>query len=587
MFPWNAGFLLSPKQEAPSESRDYLLGYQSTEIETLKTLESIKPDLLAFNLKFNDSSFRGVEQVSLGCHSVGFALPHIDTRHARSLAMGTYGRMGKVLPPVKDPQFYEKLKTLTNNWIKDRKIQSLPRDYDFSVESWLSKTHYPEWRKEQLRKVHEEVLHMYERNDKEELKNFRVKLFCKDEVYVDFKHARGIYAREDVAKIVFGPYFKAMEEELYKQPEFIKHVPVQERAEYITNRLYREGGKYVQTDYSSFEALFNAQLQDNCEFQFYRHMLTEIHNEQNMPPLMAEVLMGINRIDNKYFSCMLNACRMSGEMNTSLGNGFSNLMLMNYICDQLGLLCIGVVEGDDGLFVFIDESPTAQQFKDIGCIIKLEVFNELSKASFCGLLFDPEGKQIVTNPYEILAQFGWTTKEYARANSKKLMMLLRSKSLSYMYQYPGCPIVTELANYGLRVSRSFDIRKHAKSGKMSMWEREQLLEALDNKHLCVKQEIKLSTRLLFEELYGISYNEQLLIENALAKLTKLQPLNFKSLIDAVPNSWVHYYEEYAVSLKKNEKVTEVEFTPNTIAGLDSLDILDPVRYASSLISAPS
>ena len=500
-----------------------LLGYHSNEIPALCSVEC-KDSVSVFNLKYNDSSFRGVEQVSLLCHTEGFALPHVDTRHARTLAAGVEGRMGKKLPPVKVVDFYSNLKQTTKTWIDRRKIEPLPKDYDFSFDTWLSKTHYPEWRKEQLRKINAEIQYMFERNDRDELKHFRVKLFCKDEVYLDFKHARGIYAREDVAKVVFGPYFKAIEEVIYGEKEFIKHVPVQKRAEYITEMLYTEGGKYVQTDYSSFEALFNPTLMENCEFVLYDHMLKHIPEGNFMLDILREVLQGTNVIENKHFHALVVASRMSGEMNTSLGNGFSNLMLMFNLCERLGLECRGVVEGDDGLFVFTGQTPTTEQFTEMGCSIKLEVFTELSKASFCGLLFDPEALQIVTNPYEILAQFGWTTKDYAKASLNKLKMLLRSKSLSYLYQYPGCPIVSELAEFGLRVTRSFDIRKYAQNGKMCMWEREQLLQALDNKHLCVKQEIHIGTRLLFEELYGISVSEQLMIEKYLRNKNDLSPL---------------------------------------------------------------
>lgn len=493
------------------------------------------------------------------CHTEGFALPHVDTRHARSLAAGVYGRMGKDLPPVKDINFYGSLKIHAQQWIEDRKITPVAADYDFSLEAWLKKTHYPEWRKEQLRKISEEVTHMLERNDANELKNFKIKLFCKDECYVDFKHARGIYAREDVAKVMFGPYFKAIEEIIYKEPEFIKHVPVRDRAEYITERLYTPGGRYAQTDYSSFESLFNADLMENCEFVVYDHMLGGIPSGGFMLDLFREVLQGKNRIENKFFHAMVEACRMSGEMNTSLGNGLSNLMLFSYLCAKNKVECIGVVEGDDGLFVFTGKVPSTQDFTDMGCLIKLEIFNELSKASFCGLLFDPEAKQIVTDPFEVLAQFGWTTKEYAKASRNKLKMLLRSKSLSYLYQYPGCPIINELAAYGLRVTASYDVRHYIRNGKMSMWEREQLIDAFENKHLCVREEPKLATRLLFEELYGIGVSEQLMIEKYLRDKTDLSPLRFPSLSNAVNPNWVKYYNLYGVDLKQNEDSALVEF----------------------------
>ena len=253
-----------------------------------------------------------------------------------------------------------------------------------------------------MREVHEKVIKPLSHLSKRKRKYFIVKLFAKDEVYVDFKHAGGIYARDDVAKCYFGPYFKRIEDELYKHPSFIKHVPVSERAKYISEMLDRPGGVFIQTDYSSYESHFSPEMMKSCEFVLYEYMYSKTPGGNGAVGVMKKVLAGVNPIENRYFNCAILACRMSGEMNTSLGNSFSNLMLYSFVASKLDLEPVGVVEGDDGLFLaYPDKAPTTEMFTEMGCIIKLNQFKHLSEASFCGLLFDEVDKQIITDPVKV------------------------------------------------------------------------------------------------------------------------------------------------------------------------------------------
>lgn len=299
-------------------------------------------------------------------------------------------------------------------------------------------TNYPLWRKEELRTINEEVIKPLADLTKKKRKYFLVDLFAKDENYVEFKHARGIYARDDVAKCYFGPFFKCIENQLYKHPAFIKHVPVDERAEYISEMLDVPGNVFIQTDYSSYESHFSPKLMKSCEFVLYEYMLRDVPRGLEGLWVMKTVLQGVNPIKNKFFSCVITACRMSGEMNTSLGNGFANLMLYSFQCSRLGIEAVGVVEGDDGLFsAKPGKHPTTDMFTESGCIIKLNTFTSLSEASFCGLLFDETDKQIITDPVKVLLKFGWTTKQYAGARQNKLKSLMRVKAMSTLVQYGG------------------------------------------------------------------------------------------------------------------------------------------------------
>ena len=82
------------------------------------------------------------------------------------------------------------------------------------------------------------------------------------------------------------------------------------------------------------------------EFVLYTYMLQHVIGGEHILGIMKEVLCGKNIVQNRYLDCIIEARRMSGEMNTSLGNRFSNLMFMAIVCEKLGLNCNGVVVGD-------------------------------------------------------------------------------------------------------------------------------------------------------------------------------------------------------------------------------------------------
>lgn len=448
--------------------------------------------------------------------------------------------------PVAYKSFNKNLRLFTSQWVRENLVPLSVAD-DMSFESWLEDTNYEEWRKVELRTVYNEVLNPLQDMGKKKRKYFLIDLFTKDECYLDVKHARGIYARDDVAKCYFGPYFKRIEDKLYKHPAFIKHVPVSERAEYIFDRLQSPGMVYVQTDYTSYESHFSPELMRSCEFVLYKYMLKETLGGVEALNVMRMVLQGENHIKNKFFSCMITACRMSGEMNTSLGNGFSNLMLYSFQCHRLGVPVNGVVEGDDGLFAALPgRHPTTDMFTESGCIIKLNVFERISDASFCGLLFSEVDKQIITDPIKVMLKFGWTTKQYAKASQRKLTGLLRAKSMSFLVQYPGCPLLAAMSRYGLRISRGYDVRSLIGRKGINDYERQNLKYAHDNFQQYMDQEPGLDTRLLFEELFGIDVMTQYVIEAMFDAKNDLKPINLDLITDLIPNQYLEYWNEYTV-----------------------------------------
>lgn len=491
-----------------------------------------------------DISSRNPVKASSGSHVEGWTQPHGDPKDPKSAGAAILKRAGAKAPgSVGNRRVRRKLQRLgrwVRKWLQKHLVPLTP-DADTGFETWLANTNYPEWRKEELRKVYYEHVSINPRSAKEA----EVKTFMKDESYPEFKQQRAINARVDAMKCRLGPIFKLIESVVYKRPEFIKHVPVAKRAQYIMDYVYREGAEYVATDYTSFEALFTRQVMENCEFLLYDYMTQYLPEHDQFMQTVRDVLGGTNKLLANTLRASLAATRMSGEMCTSLGNGFSNLMFFLFLSEEVGYKNVRiVVEGDDGLATGEGRPPSIEDFASLGLTIKLDRHRDLCRASFCGLIFDETDKLVVTDPLEVLSEFGWVNAQYCRARSHKRLALLRCKALSAAHQYPGVPIIASLADYALRITRGLDIRRLADSKLFNQWDRDQLYAAMKDEARIKRIDVPFNTRLLVAEQYGIPIDAQLSTEAYLDSLNKPTVLVLPWLDPIVPKDWIQYFYGY-------------------------------------------
>lgn len=507
-------------------------GYRSHEVPLARPGDTRKGFKVS-SWRRDDESLRSPVAVSLGPHVRGYLQPHPDQQHVPTIVDGLKKRIGCVLPQP-DPVLCKRFETFVRKWIREN-LRKLDLTHDVSFESWISEAPYPAKRKEELRLVFED-LKVHPLNEKD----FECKSFIKDEHYPEWKHARTINSRSDRFKVWSGPIFHAIEKVLFKMPYFIKKIPAPKRAKFIFDNVYMYGASYIATDYSSFEASFVQSMMQSCEFQLYQYMTEDVENGEEWYATIAKALAGTQHLRFKRATCQTKATRMSGDMCTSLGNGFTNLMVALFIGEEQGLGTLrGVFEGDDGLFCYQFGKPDPSIYAKLGFNIKLEVHTDITQASFCGLVFDVKSLVNCVDPSDILSLVGWTTSKYYGANRKTMMMLLRAKGLSLAYQYPHCPVVCRLAAYILRVTRSFDVRKLAESRNMSQWERVQLVEALSSGHPQETQPVE-SCRWIIEEKWGWSVAKQRRVEAYLDSLNEVQEL----IIDLDNDIWADYWQNY-------------------------------------------
>lgn len=267
--------------------------------------------------------------------------------------------------------------------------------------------------------------------------------FIKAESYDERKEARGINSRCDAFKAFSGPYFSALEAQIYKNPWFIKHVPVPERPKIIA-ALARAGLRYYENDYKAFESHFVKEFMRICECTLYERAFSKYPYAASF---INKVISGKNRIHMRGgLMFELEARRMSGDMCTSLGNGFTNLMIVLFIVQRKGGVVSGFVEGDDGLFA-TDVELGKSDFEDVGFTVEINEVPHPCLGHFCGMLCTTHG-EVLKDPRRVFRTFFWTSSAIFGGN-KVMMSLLRSKAISLCYELPNCPILGALGRKAL------------------------------------------------------------------------------------------------------------------------------------------
>jgi hypothetical protein len=546
------------KSQAPHLT--ILWGYRSNEQKVAsvwtrslsKNEETIKldPSVRITSFRQNDVHERRPVAGTLPLYVEGAVCPHPDLSDSATTLEGALYRFCPKIPGFE--KHAEAFKKFVRNWLLTSGLKPLASDSDTSVESWLLGTAYNLKRKAELQLKFNAI------KDKFDAKHRRVKSFVKDEFYPEYKHARAINSRSDEFKTLTGPIFQLISDELFKLPYFIKYVPVHERPDEIM-KLYIEGGKYFASDFSSFEAHFREIVMQSCEFELYDYMTQALPDHDDFMKLCNSVIAGKNHIVFKNVKMEIDAKRMSGEMNTSLGNGFSNLMFILYVASlhpEVGDVNVRI-EGDDSIGRTTHAPFQTSWFVDVGLRVKLEIFDNLTEASFCGMIFDIEDKTNITDPLKVLATFGWVSSRYIRSRNSIKMTLLRCKALSLAYQYPACPVLTKFAQRVLFLTRSFNVTRFVQSQGSALfdqWKRELLMTAdLRNRAgQLVFKEPGDSTRALMERKFGITVAQQRYLEDYFSTV-ELGPLKNDVLISLMPQEWTKFYSLYSARLSPSSE----------------------------------
>jgi len=341
--------------------------------------------------------------------------------------------------------------------------------------------------------------------------DYRGETFPKREFYPEAKCLRFINSRSDMFKAVLGPYIKMIEDQVYKDKHFVKGTRIDELPRTLKN--LSSWDHILETDYSSFESSFSFDYVKVVEMRLFRYFLS---NNPFILKLVLATYMSkgkerVQRLYNKDYNINITGCRLSGELWTSLANGFSNLMNMLFLCKEHNIECDGYVEGDDGLFGLSKPGLTKEDFARLGFNIKMEYSHVVQDTTFCGNTFSNENQKLLVNPENIGRLFWTCNATYLRSNEKTLRSLFKSKSASLYVTGRYTPIAGTLAFVMLR-----RLRNEEMIIDRGFWRRE--IFNIFHKIPLVAPVISHSDRFLYSMKFGIPISDQILLENYLMDL---------------------------------------------------------------------
>jgi hypothetical protein len=483
------------------------------------------------------------------------AFPHPDFNDTMGIKASINARVGKSHSPVSVSRT-EGIRSFVWQWLRSN-LEPCQIDEDLSFETWLLNTNYNDQRRQQLREAHLTMLQ--DGLPPDDRKVTRVNCFIKDESYPSYKHYRSILARSDYFKTYVGPWFKVIERALFVKEYFIKKIPVADRPKYMEDYFGEIVGsevdndsdrdRIINTDYTSFEGSFLPEFMKAVEMQLYVYMVGHLPGGLEFIRVIKKVLLGTNRLyfksdDHLMFEVL--ARRMSGEMNTSLGNSFSNLMIYLYNLHLMGKRGKCLVEGDDLIGTYCGPKIPEHYYSELGFTVKIIYLRTVNLASFCGQIYDKETFTVIADPTKVMLNFGWCGFRYKDSKLKKRMELIRAKALSMLATYPGCPILYVMALCYVRLTNQYHYMLDA---SLSWYEKaiksSQIKEALTGKY--DNYEISLSSRLLMEEVYGYSIAEQESLERYFVSLKEICPLWHPVLLAHVSKVHLDYARDYVTA----------------------------------------
>jgi len=492
----------------------------------------------------------------------GFASAVLNSDPVTILA-GVSGRALRLTPQIS----YQRVAKLAKFWAKILPliIKPLASDTDVSLGWWLEHTNYTTKFKDELLALNEDVeVELRGGQDR----RGKVGGFKKEEAGkpvssgVKIPLARGIYARSNFAKMALGPICKQIEHVLFYNSllskYFIKPHPVITRPRVLDERLNKPGLRVLMTDFSTFEACHRLIIQHVLTRPFFKYMVSSLPMGEIFMRLFDKWIVGENKIKFDDFEATIWGRTMSGEMITSLVNCLYNLVIFLFSYDEQGIdwtELVGFFEGDDGAMLehklySLDEGMKC--VRECGADLKLEIVDRISIGSFCGNVYSSDYKNI-SNPWRVLGTLQWLPMQYLMTRKSTRASMARARAMSLLMEKPG-PIVTSYARMILHRTRGVSLKKWNESF-MGSWLRERWAENMvfhgfepemdvSNDRFLSKIDLSISidSRLLMEDLFHISVENQIRIEDMFEGKTALDK---SFILSFAPMGERYFYEHYS------------------------------------------
>lgn len=474
-------------------------------------------------LKFNQKNNKMYTPYALNLIDLGPTIPWCTNSNS---PLNQYLAFRKRISSVRPTINLVKLNLLRIFVLKYLKQNLIPLpylDYEELFEVWLDENKsYTLARKKQLREAKRRLFDenfnlLFEEPD------YNCKSFIKREFYEFAKYCRLINSRTDKFKAYVGPYIHYLEKIVYQIKHFVKGTNPLDLPEKIVK--LSKYPYFLESDYSSFESSFDPMYTDVVECQLWRYMF--VNN-----PKVLSIIMGcyyvvdngilrprVQNLRSVSYTARVVGARMSGDMWTSLGNGFSNLMNILFLADYYNIELDGFVEGDDGIFGMDKDIIRPSDFEDLGFNIKMKVNTDLELTDFCGSVFCKSTMHLLSPPEQI-TRLAWTnSSKYFRSGNEILTDLLRAKCQSAYVQGKYTPILGPLC---LKILEFIGQGSIVYETSTKWWDM-QLLKCLE-KETFQPEVLRMEDRLLYFKRFGISLETQFLFEKIIKEAKNIREL---------------------------------------------------------------
>jgi len=449
-----------------------------------------------------------------GClHSASYGItpPHPTTNSPLSKLEANVGRMHSFIPDYK-PETLDRL-------VEFVKTKFLPRIKPLNEDDLTSVSEYLQTVNKKKRKRYiTEYLRFVGKNSASQRKDLQRMaehgMFVKSEFYEAVTDPRGIYTPGDLNKCFYGWMFSQIEFQVYQWPEVVKHIPVAERAAYIKKKLSKYS-KFLETDFTSLESSITKVWMEQVEFMIYKHFFSNCtESTKKIVDGLLSQLSGTIPMCTRQFKTTRVAGRQSGDMNTSLGNLLTNIILISFLFDEQGIDFEAVFEGDDAL-INCEQIPNLDVLAELGFKVTFDSADEIGHLSFCGMKFSESGQQM-SNPFMYITKLTYIPKQYMMASQKTKDKLVFMKCLSALFERPECPMVSAYCHslmdkIGYKFSAA-TLRCFVAKMNIDEYQRKRYNDCLESRSIISSSHIHLDTRLLFEQTYGVPISSQIEFE---------------------------------------------------------------------------
>lgn len=283
-----------------------------------------------------------------------------------------------------------------------------------------------------------------------------INVFQKSENYPEVKEPRAISACSQECKALLGGFLHAIDKHaIATTPFFVKGMnpwTIDEKVKQMSSRW----SLYMGSDYSSYEGSQDYQWVNLIEKRIYEEWLKNYPEVWNYLKQIYEE--GHDIYYKKRYFGHINGKRMSGDVQTSIGNGISNAVIWSYVSYKMNIPIEFLVEGDDA-FICSDSPLDVNIVRDLGfdCKIDGPSFNYedicfLSRYKWQGNVFGNIPKIIDKIGVVKSRHFTKRFKDGSNRSMREIEDYAYTKAYCFLFMYTGTPIIDPLCRAIMRLS---------------------------------------------------------------------------------------------------------------------------------------